>query len=433
MKRLMAVCLVLVLGVTFLGAVTVSMVYWPGPESEAMQKVVEYWNSTKGKELGIQVEIINFSREGFWTKQETLLAAHSSAVDIVFVATYILGRLSPHLVPLEGFNLDPSVFIASALDSMSYENMLYGLPLDVSNHFLYYREDLLNELLTNEEWKERYAELSEKYVGVRLSPKTPEKWDWNDYKAMAIFFTKKYNPDSPTEYGNVLQMKNLVYNIMIWNDVLWSMGGTWFDENGEFNIETEEAKKAALLYKDLYDMGTVPPGVTTYEFGEANEAFKTGKAFMMLQWSAAYHILTDPKTSPLVWDKVGIAPVPGPKPSTHVHSLGVALSKYSKKKDAALKFLSFLSTREAMQMYAENGGIPPVEPVLISLGDKRPEFPKIAEHVKKYGFVESTGGETMSILQILSDKLTAIWTGGLSVEEGLSQAQSEVEKLLSTK
>lgn len=429
MKRFL-VALVLFSALLVFATTRVSMVYWPGPESEAMQKVVDYWNSTTGKELGIEVEIINFSREGFWEKQETLLNARSPAVDIVFVATYIIGRLAPHLVPLEGFSLDPQVFIASALESMSFEGFLYGLPLDVSNHFLYYRKDLLDKLLTDPSWKTKYEELSEKYLGVRMSPKKPEEWNWDDYKAMAIFFTKKYNPESPTEYGNVLQMKNLVYNIMIWNDTLWSMGGTWFDENGNFKINTEPAKKAAALYKELLDLGTVPPGVMTYEFGEANEAFKTGKAFMMIQWSAAYHILTDKNESPLVFDKVAIGPIPGPKPSTHVHCLGVALSKYSKKKDAALKFLSFLASEEAMKMYAENGGIPPVEPVLKSLGDKRPEFPAIAEHVKKYGYVESTSAETMAILEVLSNKLTAYWAGQLELERALEEAQRECEALL---
>lgn len=429
MKKLLVAALLIIVALTF-SVTKVTMVYWPGPESEAMEKVVSYWNSKMGKQLGVEVEIVNFSREGFWEKQETLLNAKSSSVDIVFVATYILGRLAPNLVPLEGFDLKPEVFIASALEGMSYEGFLYGLPLDVSNHFLYYRKDLLDKLLTDNAWRAKYEELSEKYLGKKLSPRKPEEWTWEDYKAMAIFFTKKYNPDSPTAYGNVLQMKNLVYNMMIWNDVLWSMGGQWFDSQGKFNINTDAAKKAASLFKELYDMGTVPPGVTTYEFGEANEAFKTGNAFMMIQWSAAYNILTDKTQSPLVYDKVGLAPIPGPKPATHVHCLGVALSKYSKKKDAALKFLGFLTTEEAMKMYAEHGGIPPVETVLKAMGDRRPEFPLIADHVRKYGYVETTISQTMAILEIISNRLTAYWAGQIQLEDALKQIQSECEALV---
>ncbi|MGJ8453700.1 ABC transporter substrate-binding protein [Pseudothermotoga sp. U03pept] len=429
MRKLLILLIVAIVVLAF-SVNKVTMVYWPGPESEAMEKVVAHWNSTVGKQIGIEVEVVNFSREGFWEKQETLLNARSSSVDIVFVTTYIIGRLAPHLVALEGFDLKPELFIASAVESMSYEGLVYGLPLDVSNHFLYYRRDLLDRLMSDPAWIKRYEELSVKYLGKKLSPKRPEEWTWDDYKAVALFFTKKYNPDSPTAYGNVLQMKNLVYNIMIWNDVLWSMGGQWFDTEGKFSIRTDAAKVAGLLFRELYDMGTVPPGVTTYEFGEANEAFKTGNAFMMIQWSAAYRILTDKNESPLVFDKVGLAPVPGPRPSTHVHCLGVALSKYSKKKDAALKFLSFLTTEEAMKMYAVNGGIPPVETVLKAMGDIRPEFPVIAEHVKRYGYVETTVPQTMAILEIMSNKLTAYWTGQIHLEDALEQIQKECEALL---
>jgi len=429
MKKLFILLGVFIISILTYG-ITVTMVYWPGPEAEAMQKVVDYWNSTEGAKHNIEVEIINFSRDEFWTKEETLLAAHSSDIDIVFVATYILGRYVDHLLPLEGFDLKSDVFIASSLESMSFDGLLYGLPMDVSNHFLYYRKDLLNKLFNDKKWQEKYEELSKKYLGKALKPKKPEDWNWDDYKAMSIFFTKKYNSDSPTQYGNVLQMKNLVYNIMIWNDVLWSMGGKWFDQNGKFKINTPEAKQAALLYKELYDLGTVPPGAITYEFGEANQAFQVGSAFMMLQWSAAYHILTDPNESPKVYDKVAVAPIPGPNHATHIHSLGVALSKYSKNKTAALEFLKFLASENTMKIYASNGGIPPVEPVLKELSSKRPEFTFIAEHIKNYGFVESTSEETMSILQILSDKLTAIWTGKLDVDKGLLQVQEEVEKLL---
>jgi len=408
----------------------VNMIYWPGPESEAMQKVLDFWNNTEGKKLGIKVNMINFSREEFWTKQETILSSKSPEIDIAFVATYILGRFAPYLVPLKDVKITPRIFIKSTLESLSYSGMLYGIPMDVSNHFLYYRKDLISKLLTDSTWKTKYEELSKKYLGISLSPKSPDKWTWLDYKATAIFFTKKYNEFSPTQYGTVLQMKNLIYNIMIWNDTLWAYGGTWFNKEGKFNIATPEAVKAANLYKELYELGTTPPECIAYEYAEANMTFQTGKAAFMVQWSAAYHELIDKEKSPLIFDKVEIVPPPGPRHATHVHTLGLAVSKYSQNKEAAASFLKFLSTKEAMKMYAEAGGIPPVESVLNELAMTRPEFPKIAETVRKYGYVEFTGAETMAILQILANNLTAIWTGQVKVEDGLKNAQKQVEDLL---
>jgi len=83
-----------------------------------------------------------------------------------------------------------------------------------------------------------------------------------------------------------------------------------------------------------------------------------------------------------------------------------------------------------MKMYAENGGIPPVETILKAMGDRRPEFPLIADHVKKYGYVESTAAQTMAILEVMANKLTAYWTGQIQLEVALQEIQKECEALL---
>ena len=61
--------------------------------------------------------------------------------------------------------------------------------------------------------------------------------------ATAIFFTKSLNPDSPTRYGTVLQLKNLIFNIMIWDATLVSNGGNWLDAQGKPAIDSEAARE----------------------------------------------------------------------------------------------------------------------------------------------------------------------------------------------
>ena len=82
-------------------------------------------------------------------------------------------------------------------------------------------------------------------------------------------------------------------------------------------------------------------------------------------------------------------------------------------------------------MYAAEGGIPPVGAVLDGMGDERPVFPIISEHVGKYGYVESTSPETVPILEVLSKRLSAAWAGEMSVDEALALSQKEVAELLS--
>ena len=54
---------------------TIRMVYWPGPESDAMQDVVDYWNQFKAEEAGFKVDMELFGRDNIMLKQEALMAA----------------------------------------------------------------------------------------------------------------------------------------------------------------------------------------------------------------------------------------------------------------------------------------------------------------------------------------------------------------------
>jgi multiple sugar transport system substrate-binding protein len=409
----------------------VKMVYWTGPESLAMANVIDQYNRGQGQEDGVQVQMVLFGREGFWERQETIMAAESPEVDIFYTASYYVGRQEAALEPLQDYvdNMgEDSIFIPSTLESLTYNDTLYGVPLDVSLHFLYYRTDLIDQLLSDEAWQQRYREISAEQMGMEMEPKPVEEWVWEDYYAASLFFTKALNPDSPTEYGTVLQAKNLVYNIMIWNNVLWSKGGNWFAEDGSFAFDTPEFREAAQVYADILNSGATPAASTTYEYGEANQAFMTGQAAFYMQWSAAFNEINGPNS--MTSGNVGIAPIPGPNPSTHVHSLGVALSKYSENKEAAAKWLSYLATEEAMQLYAESGGLPPVSAVLTSMAETRPEFPQTAEHLELYGYVESTSAETFAILDVLARNLSSYWAGQIDLDTAAVTAQEEASALM---
>ena len=421
---------------------TVTILFWPGPESNGMQKVIDWWNANRSSETGISVRMITFSRVGFFDKQQTSLAAGSKAFDIAFPTTYILGRLAPYMMPLDdyfakGGEGNPTLFIKSSIAAMTYNGKLYGIPTDFSIHFLYYRKDLISGLLQNKAWQQKYSEIAQKYLGKSLTPKAPEDWTWDDYIAACLFFTKSINPDSPTSYGTALQLKNLIYNIMIWDDVLASYGGNWFDQKGNPTLNSAAALHAMNVYMTIIKNGATPPGSTTYEFPEANEAFRTGKVATMLQYSAAYHELTDPNSSPLVFQKVGIAPVPaGPAGhKTHIHTLGVGLNAASDKKDAAFRFLSFLATEQATRLYAQNGGFPPVTAILKEMAGTRPEFPIAGEYAQKYGFVEAggTSANAVPIYEILAQELSAAWAGETTPEKALQAANQKVGALVSGK
>lgn len=410
---------------------TVTMLYWPGPESDAMQKVVNHYNQSQGGQDGVEVKMAPAPREGFWEKESAMMGSDNKDVDVYFTASYKIGEHKNDLLPLDDKLGDSlKLYIGTTIDSLKNGGQTYAIPTDVSNHFMYYRKDLIDQLLSDAVWQATYKEVSKKIVGKELTPKKPEEWNWDDFTATAAFFTQSINPGSPTQYGTALQAKNLIYNVMIWDDVLYSLGGTWYTNDGKANFDTDETKRALAIYANLTKNGISPATASTFEYPETNQSFQTGKTAMILQWSAAYHELTDQSKSGLIFDKVGIAPIPGDKHATHVHSLGVGINKHSEKQEAALKWLKYLATTEAMRTYAENGGIPPVADVLNGMKEQRPEFPYIAEHVDQYGYVVDTSDKVFPILEVLAKHFSAVWAGQADADEAAKKAQAEVTALL---
>lgn len=424
--------LVLALGVSGAQAqdyTEVRMVYWTGPESLAMAQVVDAYNAGQGIEDGVRVQLVLFGREGFWERQEALIAARSSDVDIYYTASYYVGRQLSALAPITDAVptiMEDGVLFPRSIESLSVDGTPYGLPLDVSLHFMYYRTDLIDQLLSDEAWQERYRQIAMDVLGLELSPKPPAEWDWNDFKAAALFFTRQYNPDSPVQYGTVLQAKNLVYNTMIWGNVLYSLGGSWFDAEGNPNFDTPEFREAAMVYADLLSLGAAPAASTTFEYGEANQAFMSEQAAFMLQWNAAFNELNGPNSP--ISGLVGIAPPAGPTKVTYSHALGVALNANSERKEAASAWLRYLATQEAINAYAAAGGLPPSAAVL--LGSDRPDFKATAAYLDAYAYTPSTGPNVFGILDIMSTNLSAVWAGQLDADKAAIKTQSEVTELL---
>ncbi|WP_169515631.1 ABC transporter substrate-binding protein [Glaciibacter superstes] len=407
------------------GTGTVKMVSWPGPEGEAMAKVVEAYNDGQGQDDGIEVEMVLLSRQDTFSKETALMASKSSDMDIYWTASYNVGQFAASLDPLDG--IDTSSYFPVAVDGLTYKDELFALPLDVSNHFLLYRQDLIDALLADPASVEKYREISAEVLGTARDPKDPQTWDLDDYKAMAAYFSQSENPESPTEYGTILQAKNLLYNTMVWNDVLWGYGGNWA-EDGEAALNSEAAEKAVQLYADIYTNKWTSPDSSQAEFPETQAALQSGSAAFAIQWSAAFAALNDPEQSPEIAGKMAIAPVPGGQ--THVHALSVSLNKYSKNKEAAKTWLSYLATPDAMTQYAEAGGIPAMPDVLEANKAINPAFPQVSESIAEYGYSEPVFPKTFQAYSKLAEDLSGAWVGQVPAKEALEIANNNLQDLL---
>ena len=416
---------------------TVTLLFWPGPESEAMQAVVDAYNEGPGTEADVEVKQLLFSRQGYFDKELADLAAGSTEFDLALATTYTLGRYAPYLEPLDDYvTSDPSqTFIPTALTSLQADGQQFGVPTDVSLHFTYYRQDLIDQLMSDEAWQTAYGDISEEYLGTRLEPVDPQDWTWDDYLATSLFFTQALNPDSPTRYGTALQLKNLIFNIMLWQSTLVSNDGNWFDDGGNATIDSDAARRGLEIYQTIIDNAATPSGSLNAEYPETNEAFRSGQVATILQWNAAYNELNNPELSPQIAGKIGIAPLPAGSAGhrTHTHSLGIGMNASSTKKEAAGSFVDYLFTQAAMEVYAGAGGTPPVAAVLEGQTEQRPEFAQVADYLEQYAFVVNggTAASAVPIYEILAEEFSGVWAGQQSIDEALASASERMTEAAS--
>ncbi|MCJ8151267.1 extracellular solute-binding protein [Shinella sedimenti] len=414
----------------------VTVLGWPGgPEEAALRAAADTYNAKSDVSDDNKVELLFFNRDGFWDKLQADLAAGSTAFDVNLLATYSIGRYAPFMEPVELSGEAKEVYGDQVLTTMQYEGKQFGVPTDLSLHFMYYRKDLIDALLKDDAAKAKYAEIAEKHLGKKLEPKNPDEWTWDDYAATALYFTQAVNPDSPTRYGTVLQLKNLLFNMMVFQSLPRAYGGNWMDEAGKITVDSEAYRKGLETYKMLYDAGATPRDSLSYEFAEANAAYASGQVAAMVQWNAAASELMSKDKSPTVGEVTeAIAPPTGPEGRfTHIHGLGFGLNKNAANKEGAKAFISWLSSKEAALVYARNSGAPALTPEVVKdVAAERPDLVKLGEFAGKYGYVMNggTSAKALSVYELQAKEFTGYWSGQQSLDDALKNTEKGMAELL---
>jgi multiple sugar transport system substrate-binding protein len=408
----------------------VTVLGWPGgPEEAALRAVTEIYNARPDVAEDDKVELLFTSRDGFFDKLQVDLAAGSTAFDVNLIATYSIGRYAPYMEPITLSDEAGTVFGDTVLETMKFDGQQYGVPTDLSLHFLYYRKDLIDALLADDAAKAKYSEIAQQHLGKPMEPKSPEEWTWEDFVANALYFSQSVNPDSPTRYGTVIQAKNLLFNMMVFHSWPRSYGGNWMDDQGNITVDSEAYRTALSMAKMLFDLGATPPDSTSYEYAEANAAFSSGQVAAMVQWNAAAAELAAAQAATATF-----APPSGPEGRfTHIHGLGLGLNKAAENKEGAIAFLQWLSTEEAALAYARAGGAPGLAgETAAKLAAERPDLVQVGDYASNYGFVMNggTSANALTVYEVQAREFTGYWAGTQDLDAAMQNTTAEMTELL---
>ncbi|MFL5815847.1 MAG: ABC transporter substrate-binding protein [Bdellovibrionia bacterium] len=308
-----------------------------GKELEVCRSSAEAW----AKKTGNQVEVLaSPSAAGERLAQyQLLLAAGSSDIDVFLIDTTWPGMLGEFFVDLKSYPEVQAVtplHFKSFIENNTVEGKLVALPWFIDAGLLYYRSDLLS----------RYQE------------KVPETWSELTRVAQKIQTSERARGNAKF-WGFVFQgraYEGLTCNALEWVDS-WG-GGTIVNSSGQITVDSPQASQAfELAAKWLNGSNPIAPrGVLNYMEEEARGVFQSGNAAFMRNWPYALK-LADAPDSP-VRGKVKIAPLPqGDSPQgKHIATLGgwsLAVSKYSRSKDAAVSLVQWLARPEEQKRRAE--------------------------------------------------------------------------------
>ena len=415
---------------SFSAQAEVTVLGWPGgPEEAALRAVTEIYNARSDVAEDDKVELLFTSRDGFFDKLQVDLAAGSTAFDVNLLATYSIGKYAPFMEPITLSDEASGVFGDTVLETMQFDGAQYGVPTDLSLHFLYYRSDLIDALMADDDAKARYSEIAMEHLGTALEPKAPEDWTWEDFIANALYFSQSVNPDSPTRYGTVIQAKNLLFNMMVFHSWPRSYGANWMDADGNITVDSEAYRTALSMANKLFELGATPPDSTSYEYAEANAAYSSGQVAAMVQWNAAVGDLTGAQADTGIF-----APPEGPEGRfTHIHGLGLGLNAASTNKDGAAALLNWLSTEEAALAYAAAGGAPGFTAgTAAKIADDRPDLIQVGEFASTYGFVMDggTSANALSVYEAQAKEFTGYWAGTQDLDAALANTGEAMADLL---
>ncbi len=373
-------------------------------------------------QTGVKVIIDLIGRDAIHDKMGTLFVAQDSSYDL-FNVDYNwvpeFGRAG-HLVEMDEALNDPAFngadILPRALDVARWEDKLYGIPQTVHPHLLWYRKDLYEQ------------------AGLQ-PPATMDEWR----QQVEVFQGKEFGGQQV--YGWAAQAARGFGNVHTWLTFLYSFGGDAFNyDTMEPTLTSPEAIAATTFWADM--MKFTPPGINDYTYDEVTNDAAAGRLATCIQWSWGAFAVDDPTTSSTVglWDFV---PVPAGTASVpHLAEWVISVSKYSRHQEEAIKFIQWLESPENDVRQALQGAGDPVrtssytnEQLTTATVEGHPDLLRFRRYPHVVEAMQTTKPrplfpEEEQWESTVSTPLHAIQLGAKSVEDGLKQAQDDVDRMM---
>jgi len=277
------------------------------------------------KQTGIKVRFVVKVEQDMRDTASTEFANQSGVYDVATLSNFEIPYYAKAgwVSDMESIAKDPSFdqsdIFPSMTKALSYDGKVYGEPFYGESSFLMYRKDIFKKL------------------GITV----PERPTWSQVAQWAA----KVDQSQSGMKGICLRgLAGWGDNLAPLTTVVNTMGGTWFDDHWNAQVNTGGFKKAANFYVNLVRQHG-EPGAATFSFPQCLNAMQQGKVAMWYDSTAGAGSLEAPDSP--VKGKIGYVAAPHDltPQSGWLYTWAWTIEKASKHQADAMRFVEWASSK----------------------------------------------------------------------------------------
>jgi len=318
-----------------------------------------------------------------------------------------LGALAEISGDLEAAGIDPADWSENALEAVSYEGGIYGVPMDFHANLWHINMDLMAE-----------AGLVEN--GEPILPSSPEE----------LMEHAQMVKDATGQDYLAADFAQFPIGVRLVLALMWQQDSNIFSEDGTATINTEAGANAVTAITQLFDAGLANPQLN---YADSQQAFLNGEAAVLVNgtWVVDFYAAEAAKEE-VGLDNYYAADFPtlfdtgATWADSHMWALPSTID--GETRAAAMKVLAFINDHNID--WARTGHMAVRNSVVES--DAYQSLPHRDEYAETAAIAKDTPPSERygAIQDVLNRELQAIWLTGKPVEAALSDAELEVQDLL---
>jgi sorbitol/mannitol transport system substrate-binding protein len=375
------------------------------------------------EKTGHTVEWVTLEENVLRQRVTTDITTKGGAFDIMTIGMYetpIWGA-NGWLVPLDDLSEDYDVedILPAMAGGLSHDGTLYAAPFYGESSMIMYRTDLMEK------------------AGMSM----PEAPTWDFIREAAAAMTDRDNDiNGICLRGKAGWGEGGAFITAMSN----SFGARWFDMDWNAQFDTQPWKDTLEFFVGMMNESG-PAGYATNGFNENLSLFQQGKCGMWIDATVAASFVTNPDES-TVADSVGFALAPDNglgKRSNWLWAWALGIPAGTQKADAAKEFIEWATSKDYIQLVAENEGWANVPPGARTSLYENPNYKDIpfakmtlksiltadpndstVEPSPYVGVQFAAIPEFAGIATEVSQEFSAVYAGQQTVDEALAKAQA---------